>query len=84
MRQITKDNSEMTAEQVRAARAILRWSGRRLAAEAGLVSNTVHRIEDGRSVMGNTIEAIRSALTAQGITFMDTEFGPAVAYRKPD
>ncbi len=76
------------SEQLRAARALLRWEQATVAARARISVETVKRLErlDGPivAVKVATIEAIRKALEAAGIDFIDPEEGvrgPGVALR---
>ena len=75
----------MTGEQIRAARALLKWSARELAEASGIGWATVQRLEskDG-PVAGyeQTHDAIRKALEAQGVQFLNAgqvAAGPGVA-----
>ena len=76
------------SEQLRAARALLRWEQSTVAARAGISVETVKRLErlDGPivAVKVATIEAIRRAFEAAGIEFIDPEEGkrgPGVALK---
>ena len=76
------------SEQLRAARALLRWEQSTVATHAGVSVETVKRLErlDGPivAVKVATIEAIRRALEAAGIEFIDPEEGkrgPGVALK---
>jgi transcriptional regulator with XRE-family HTH domain len=75
-----------TAEQIRAARAMLRIEQRELARRAGVSLETVKRIERSRgpvSTLAATAEALRGALEQAGVIFIaeDSE-GPGVRLRK--
>jgi hypothetical protein len=79
----------LTSAQIRAARAILRWSHRRLAIEAGVGAATVQRAEIGDGVprmKTHTLNAIQSALERSGIVFLEDnehrEGGPGVRLRR--
>lgn len=62
---------ELTARQVRAARALLAWSQQDLAKQAGVATSTVADFERGqRTPVPNNAEAMRAALTTAGITFL--------------
>lgn len=61
----------MTPTQCRMARAALGWSIRKLAAEAGLASNTVLAFERGRSVLEGTWKTLRATLAAAGFDAAD-------------
>jgi hypothetical protein len=76
------------SEQLRAARALLRWEQSTVAAHARVSVETVKRLErlDGPivAVKVATIEAIRRALEAAGIDFIDPvegKRGPGVALK---
>jgi len=64
----------ITAGQLRAARAFLRWTAQEVADAARLGVATVRRAEAQDGLLGVTAaneEAIRSALEAAGIEFLD-------------
>jgi DNA-binding XRE family transcriptional regulator len=65
----------MTAEQLRAARAMLRWDQRQLAAKADVSRETIKRLEkmDGPllDVRGATVAAIQAAFERAGVAFTD-------------
>ena len=73
------------SEQLRAARALLRWEQSTVAARAGISVETVKRLERPIvAVKVATIEAIRRAFEAAGIEFIDPEEGqrgPGVALK---
>lgn len=74
----------LTGEQIRAARALLRWDQKQLAAAAGISVPTVKRLERivGRvSAYSGTVEAIEQALEAAGIDIIDGD-GPGVRLRR--
>jgi transcriptional regulator with XRE-family HTH domain len=60
----------MTRAQIRAARGLLDWTVRDLAAKAGIHRNTISAIETGKSG-GNpeTLNAIKKALEKAGVEF---------------
>ncbi len=76
----------ITAEQIRGARAMLRWSARRLAEEAGLSWPTIQRMEAATGVPGGlsrNLELIQKTLEAAGIIFIDeNDEGPGVRLKK--
>ncbi len=76
----------ITSDQIRAARALLRWSGKELAERTGLGFSTLMRLEvlEGvPSAQAKTLEAIQKAFEAAGIEFIGTpEDGPGVRLRK--
>ena len=64
----------LTCEQLRAARAILRWRAADLAEKAGVNLSTVQRAEkaDGpMPMMPANARAVRQALEAAGVRFTD-------------
>lgn len=72
---------ELTPKHVRAARALLAWSQRDLAKNAGVATSTVADFERGqRTPVASNAQAIRGALEAAGICFLPTGavIGPAV------
>lgn len=63
---------QMKPEQLRMARAALQIGVRDLAELAGVSFTTINRFENGKSGLQlSTAEAIRSALEAQGIQFLE-------------
>jgi transcriptional regulator with XRE-family HTH domain len=65
----------MTAEQLRAARAMLRWDQRQIAAKADVSRETIKRLEkmDGPllDARGATLAAIQDAFERAGVAFTD-------------
>jgi transcriptional regulator with XRE-family HTH domain len=61
----------LTGRQLRAARAVLDWSGRELADAAGVSFSTVRRAEEdgATTIRVESLTAIRSALETAGIEF---------------
>lgn len=80
----------LTAEQLRAARALRRWDQAILAERSGVSVETIKRLEkmNGRLTTTRvaTLDALRSTLEADGIVFMDdgemVDGGPGVRLRK--
>ncbi|MTH36440.1 helix-turn-helix domain-containing protein [Paracoccus limosus] len=74
----------ISGEQIRGARALVGISGRELASLAGVSYPTIQRVEaqgTGKSAVA-TIDAIRRALEAQGVQFLESgqvAAGPGVA-----
>lgn len=54
------------------ARAVLDWSQRDLAAASGVSWRTILRFETGEEVMPARIKALRHALEAEGVLFIDS------------
>jgi hypothetical protein len=74
-----------TAEQIRAARALLRWNATRLAREAGVAVSTVARCEAGSGIppVGVPIlQKILGALEGAGVDFISGGNGPGVRLRR--
>lgn len=75
----------MTGEQIRAARAFLGWKVTDLATASGVSVPTVQRIDATRGPVSGrfeTIEAIRKAMVAAGVQFLEAgqvSVGPGVA-----
>ena len=76
----------LTSDQIRAARALLRWSAQKLADESGVSWKTIQRMEASEGVPSATarnIEKIQKTLEAAGIIFIDEDDeGPGVRLRK--
>ena len=78
---VPSGKGELSAKQVRAARALLAWSQQDLAARAGIAVSTVADFERGqRTPVPNNAEAIRRALEEAGIRFLPegAVIGPAL------
>ncbi len=73
---------KVSVEQVKAARALLRWSQDKLAQKSGVSLPTVKRLEAAKGELGGRAEtsaAIRAALEAAGIEFIaENGGGPGV------
>jgi ribosome-binding protein aMBF1 (putative translation factor) len=77
----------LTSAQIRAARALLRWSAEDLAQQSALGVTTIRRAEltqnETSMTMANDL-AVRHALEAAGVEFIDENGGgPGVRLRKP-
>jgi transcriptional regulator with XRE-family HTH domain len=77
----------LTAEQLRAARAMLRMEQSALAAASGISVETVKRLERMEGQLSETrvatINALKSALEAAGVEFIaENGGGPGVRLRK--
>jgi transcriptional regulator with XRE-family HTH domain len=74
-----------TGEQIRAARALLRWSAAELARRAHVSPTTVARCEGANGVppvQVGTLERIRRALEAAGVEFTQNAGGLGVRLRR--
>jgi len=75
----------ITSDQIRAARALLRWSGKDLAEKTGLGFSTLMRLEvlDGvPSAQAKTLENIQKAFEKAGIEFIGSpEDGAGVRWK---
>jgi transcriptional regulator with XRE-family HTH domain len=77
----------LTSSQIRAARALLRWSAEDLAGAAALGRNTIRRAElaeEETSMTAANDLAVRRALEAAGVEFVDENgAGAGVRFREP-
>jgi transcriptional regulator with XRE-family HTH domain len=76
----------ITPKQSRAARGLLDWSQTQLAVDSNLSESTIRDFEKGRRVPSiNNLAAIRAALEAAGVVFLDdgqcVDGGPGVRLR---
>ena len=67
----------MNADQLRMARAALRWSVRDLADKSGITANTISRIENGSDTRTSTVETLKRALEEGGVAFIPENGGGA-------
>ena len=79
----------LTADQIRAARALLRWSAAELATRSGLSERTLQRMEAADGVpagLSRNLEQVQKTLEDAGIFFIDEdeELGPGVRLRKTE
>jgi hypothetical protein len=78
--------ASLSSAQIRAARALLRWSAQDLARESAVGVNTIRRAEvaeEGISLTAANDLAIRRALEAAGVEFIDRNGGgPGVRLRQ--
>ncbi len=78
--------SSLSSAQIRAARALVRWSALDLAQKASLGVNTIRRAEiaeGGTSLTAANDLAIRRAFETAGVEFIDENGGgPGVRLRK--
>ena len=79
-------NKPLTSDQVRAARALVRWSAEDLSQRSSVSLRTIRRAELAEQVMTMTNAnnlAIRRALEDAGVEFIDENGGgPGVRLRK--
>src|SRR5882672_7900230 len=84
---VNMKRASLTSSQIRAARALLRWSAVDLAREAALGANTIRRAEVAEDETSLTVAnelSIRRTLEAAGVEFIDENGGGAgVRLRKP-
>ncbi len=77
----------LRAGQIRAARALLRWSAAELAIRSGLSERTLQRMEaaeGGPAGLSKNLELVQGTLEDAGIIFIDEdELGPGVRLREP-
>ncbi len=78
----------ITSDQIRAARALLRWSSADLAKRSGVGSATIKRMESMRGVPSGhvkTLLALKSALEAAGVEFLGSpENAPGVCLTRTE
>jgi len=74
----------ISPEQIRAGRALLRWSAKDLASRAGLVVITIQRLETGKTPVPKasveTVQKITNALESAGVVLLPD--GVGVTLRK--
>jgi transcriptional regulator with XRE-family HTH domain len=78
----------LTGSQIRAARALLKWSGQDLAARCGVSYPAIQRAEkadDMPNMQARNLAAIKAALERGGVQFLDGPYsgdgGPGVRLR---
>ena len=64
----------LTPEANRAARAMLKWSVRELAENAGIAFSTVHRFETTGSATERTKDKIKAAYAAHGVEITNGDY----------
>ena len=83
---VNKRGNPLTSAQMRAARALIRWSAEDLARKTTLSVTTIRRAEltEGQTSMTTANDlAVRRALEAAGVEFIDDNGGgPGVRLRK--
>jgi len=77
----------LSSAQIRAGKALLRWSGERLARESNLSLSTIRRVEGAEGLPEaqnmKTILAIKEALEAAGVEFIGSpDDRPGVRLKK--
>ena len=77
----------ITAEQIRAARALLKWPAQELADRTGISWRSIQRLESGSGIPGSrskNLMTIRKVFENAGVIFIDEdELGPGVRLREP-
>ena len=64
----------LTGAQIRAARALLKWSGRELAHRSGVSHPALQRaesVDDMPNMQSRNLAAIKAALETGGVVFLD-------------
>jgi transcriptional regulator with XRE-family HTH domain len=75
-------NAMLTAEQCRAARALLDWTQEELAEHAGVSRSTIRGFETHRHTLHNASDqVIRRALETAGVVLLDAEAGSGAGVR---
>jgi predicted transcriptional regulator len=76
----------LISDQIRAARALVRWSAQNLADESGVSWKTIQRMEAATgmpSATAKNLKAIQDTLEDAGVIFIDEdEMGPGVRFRE--
>ncbi len=76
----------LTSDQIRGARAMVRWSASKLAEMSGVSLPTIQRMESASGVpksLSTNLQAIQKALEEAGIIFIDeNDDGSGVRLRK--
>ena len=85
-KQVNMESRQLTSAQIRAGRALIRWSAEDLARETALSVATIRRAELKEIATSMTAAndlAVRRALEAAGVEFIDENGGgPGVRLRK--
>lgn len=75
----------ITSGQIRAARSLLKWTGKQLAEESGVAFSTLMRLETGEGIpaaQAKTLDTIEKAFEKAGIEFIGTpEIGAGVRWK---
>ena len=69
--------NSITIEQVKAARALLKWTAANLASKANVGAATVRRYESGQGVRDAAKNAIFKAIQTAGVVFIPENGGGA-------
>jgi transcriptional regulator with XRE-family HTH domain len=82
--QRTKLVDMLTADQLRAARAILKWRRADLAKASGVPAVTIQSFEGGADSKISTVSKLRAACERAGIVFIDAGdgLGPGLRLRQ--
>lgn len=76
----------ITSDQIRAARAILRWSAKVLSEKSGVSLPTIQRMETSTGIPGGlsrNLDAVQKAMEQAGVMFLDENGGgPGVRLRE--
>ena len=76
----------ITSSQIRAARSLMKWTGKELASASGVAFSTLMRLETGEGVPAahaKTLDAIQKAFEQAGIEFIGTADNGAGVRWKP-
>ncbi len=78
----------VTSDQIRAARALLRWSARELSERSRVSLPTIQRMEAGEGVPGGrsrNLDTVMRTLEEAGVAFIyEDDAGPGVRFRNPE
>ena len=74
----------LTSDQIRAGRALVRWSARELGEKAGLSLPTVQRLEAAQGIPSTSVKtlmSVKAALEEAGVEFTNGD-APGVRLKK--
>ena len=71
----------LTSDQLRAARALLKWSRAKLEKASGVPAVTIQSFEGGADSKISTVSKLRAACERAGIAFIDASDGMGVGVR---
>jgi transcriptional regulator with XRE-family HTH domain len=75
----------ITSGQIRAARSLIKWTGKELAEASGVAFSTLMRLETGEGIPSaqvKTLDAIQKAFEKAGVEFIGTpEEGAGVRWK---